>query len=787
MELIAASRIVKAQARVAAAVPYSEQITEVVKDLAASGGSSDSPLLAGRSEIKNTCYVAITADRGLCGGYNSGVQRSTEGEVKADVLAGRGYTIIPVGRKAEGYFRFRGYNLGQPFNGFSDQPTYEDARAIGEYVVELYTSGEVDKVELVYTRFVSAGTQEVVLRPLVPLERRHRRPAATAVQSAGSTDGSGGDYEFEPDPTTILDTLVPRYIEARIYAALLNAAASEHAFRQRAMKAATDNAEELIKSLSRIMNRARQDSITTEIMEIVSGAEALDSDDHRPAVHRTRRPLRICDIQEHDRHDHHRNHRTQPLRPRPASKDGRVVGIAGPVIDVEFPRGALPELNNAVEFDIELEGETIKVLAEVAQQLGDGRVRAVCMKPTDGLVRGTPVRNLGHGIQVPVGEKVLGHIWNVWGQPLDEEPDGFDQMERWDIHRPAPDFDALEPSARVFPTGIKVIDLLTPYVAGGKIGLFGGAGVGKTVLITEMINRVASQHGGVSVFAGVGERTREGTDLRLEMMESGVFEKAALVFGQMDEPPGVRLRVALSALTMAEYFRDVQNQDVLLFVDNIFRFVQAGSEVSTLLGRMPSAVGYQPTLADEMGQLQERITSTRGRSITSLQAVYVPADDYTDPAPFTTFTHLDATTELSRQVAALGIYPAVDPLASTSTILSPEVVGDKHYDVARRVQENLQRYKELQDIIAILGLDELSDEDRLTVNRARKIQRFLSQPFFVAKVFTGLDGEFVPVDETVESFDAILRGDLDEVPEQAFLNVGGVEQVLAKAKKLQEG
>jgi F-type H+-transporting ATPase subunit beta len=359
-------------------------------------------------------------------------------------------------------------------------------------------------------------------------------------------------------------------------------------------------------------------------------------------------------------------------------------------------------------------------------------------------------------------------------------------MERWDIHRDAPLFDALEPSRRMFTTGIKVIDLLTPYLSGGKIGLFGGAGVGKTVLITEMINRVASKHGGVSVFAGVGERTREGTDLRIEMEESGVFEKAALVFGQMDEPPGVRLRVALSALTMAEYFRDVQNQDVLLFVDNIFRFVQAGSEVSTLLGRMPSAVGYQPTLADEMGQLQERITSTRGRSITSLQAVYVPADDYTDPAPFTTFTHLDATTELSRQVAALGIYPAVDPLASTSTILQPDVVGDRHYGVARGVQENLQRYKELQDIIAILGLDELSEEDRLTVSRARKIQRFLSQPFYVAKVFTGIEGEFVPVDETVESFEAILRGDMDEVPEQAFLNVGGVEQVLAKAKSLAE-
>jgi len=469
------------------------------------------------------------------------------------------------------------------------------------------------------------------------------------------------------------------------------------------------------------------------------------------------------------------------------SMDGRVVGIAGPVIDVEFPRGGLPEINSALEFDITLAGEVTKVLAEVAQQLGEGRVRAVCMKPTDGLTRGTPVRNTGHGIRVPVGEKVLGHIWNAWGDSLDTEPEGFADMERWEIHRDAPSFDALEPSARMFETGIKVIDLLTPYVAGGKIGLFGGAGVGKTVLITEMINRVASQHGGVSVFAGVGERTREGTDLRLEMMESGVFEKAALVFGQMDEPPGVRLRVALSALTMAEYFRDVQNQDVLLFVDNIFRFVQAGSEVSTLLGRMPSAVGYQPTLADEMGQLQERITSTKGRSITSLQAVYVPADDYTDPAPFTTFTHLDATTELSRQVAALGIYPAVDPLASTSTILSPEVVGERHYAVARRVQEILQRYKELQDIIAILGLDELSEEDRSTVYRARKIQRFLSQPFFVAEVFTGLTGEYVPVADTVESFQAIADGELDDVPEQAFLNVGGVEQVLAKAKSLQEG
>ena len=373
------------------------------------------------------------------------------------------------------------------------------------------------------------------------------------------------------------------------------------------------------------------------------------------------------------------------------------------------------------------------------------------------------MRNTGRGITVPVGDGVLGHVLNVIGEPLDVDTlDGVEDRA-WDIHREAPAFDTLEPKRIMFETGIKVIDLLTPYLQGGKIGLFGGAGVGKTVLITEMINRVATQHGGVSVFAGVGERTREGTDLLIEMGEtmmgaaSAVLEKAALVFGQMDEPPGVRLRVALSALTMAEYFRDVQGQDVLLFVDNIFRFVQAGSEVSTLLGRMPSAVGYQPTLADEMGELQERITSTRGRSITSLQAVYVPADDYTDPAPFTTFTHLDATTELSRQIASLGIYPAVDPLASTSTILAPEVVGERHYAVARRVQEILQRYKELQDIIAILGLDELSEEDRVTVNRARKVQRFLSQPFFVAKVFTGLDGINVPVDETVESFEPLVE------------------------------
>ena len=467
------------------------------------------------------------------------------------------------------------------------------------------------------------------------------------------------------------------------------------------------------------------------------------------------------------------------------TKDGKVVSIAGPVIDVEFPEDSLPEINSALSFDLIVDGETITVLAEVAQQIGDSRVRAISLKPTDGLTRGTAVRNTGSGIQVPVGDVTLGHVWNVIGEPLDVELDSLDIDERWEIHRPAPSFDSLEPSAKMFETVIKVIDLLTPYKEGGKIGLFGGAGVGKTVLITEMINRVATQHGGVSVFAGVGERTREGTDLFLEMEESGVLDKAALVFGQMDEPPGVRLRIALAGVTMAEYFRDVQNQDVLLFIDNIFRFVQAGSEVSTLLGRMPSAVGYQPTLADEMGELQERITSTRGKSITSLQAVYVPADDYTDPAPFTSFTHFDGTTELSRDIASLGIYPAVDPLASTSTILTPEVVGDRHYNIARRVQEVLQRYKELQDIIAILGLDELSEEDRVTVDRARKVERFLSQPMFVAEVFTGQPGVFTSIDDTVSSFEALVQGDLDHLPEQAFYMVGGAEEVERKAAELE--
>jgi len=444
----------------------------------------------------------------------------------------------------------------------------------------------------------------------------------------------------------------------------------------------------------------------------------------------------------------------------------------------------MPALYNALKVDINIGAEHRVLTLEVAQHIGDNMVRAISMQPTDGLTRGAAVTDTGDAITVPVGDVTKGHVWNTLGEPLDVPAESLQINERWGIHRAAPNFDQLEAKTEVFETGIKVIDLLTPYVKGGKIGLFGGAGVGKTVLIQEMIYRVAENFGGVSVFAGVGERTREGNDLFLEMTETGVIEKTALVFGQMDEPPGTRLRVALSALTMAEYFRDVQKQDVLLFIDNIFRFTQAGSEVSTLLGRMPSAVGYQPTLADEMGQLQERITSTRGHSITSLQAIYVPADDLTDPAPATTFAHLDATTVLSRPISELGIYPAVDPLDSTSRILDPRYVGEDHYRTATRVKQILQRYKELQDIIAILGIDELSEEDKILVGRARRIQRFLSQNTFVAKVFTGIDGSYVPVAETIEAFKAIADGQFDHIPEQAFFLCGGIEDLLANAKKL---
>ena len=457
---------------------------------------------------------------------------------------------------------------------------------------------------------------------------------------------------------------------------------------------------------------------------------------------------------------------------------GTVIQVTGPVLDIRFADGQLPDLLNAIEID----NQGKKLVVEVAQLIGDNVARCIAMSSTDGLVRGAKAVDTGGPITVPVGEGCLGRVFNLLGEPVDDKP-APEVTERWPIHRDPPAFDEQQSETEILETGIKVVDLICPYAKGGKIGLFGGAGVGKTVLIMELINNVAKEHGGLSVFTGVGERTREGNDLYGEMTESGVINKTALVYGQMNEPPGARMRVALSGLTMAEYFRDQKNQDVLLFIDNIFRFTQAGSEVSALLGRMPSAVGYQPTLATEMGALQERITSTKKGSITSVQAVYVPADDLTDPAPATTFTHLDATTVLSRDIASQGIYPAVDPLESTSRILSPELVGEEHYQVARAVQKVLQRYKELQDIIAIMGMDELSEEDRLAVNRARKIQRFLSQSFSVAEQFSGMPGQYVPLKETIRGFKMILNGECDDLPESAFLFAGTIDDVFAKAKK----
>jgi F-type H+/Na+-transporting ATPase subunit beta len=467
------------------------------------------------------------------------------------------------------------------------------------------------------------------------------------------------------------------------------------------------------------------------------------------------------------------------------TKTGRVLRIIGPVVDVEFPRDSVPELFSALHAEVTFEQLAKTLTLEVAQHLGENVVRAVSMQPTDGLVRGVEVTDTGRSISVPVGDEVKGHVFNALGECLDEPGYGKD-LEWWSIHRKPPAFDQLEGRTEMLETGLKVVDLLTPYVRGGKIGLFGGAGVGKTVLIQEMINRIARVHKGTSVFAGVGERTREGNDLWLELQEANVLKDTALVFGQMDEPPGTRMRVALSALTMAEWFRDVKGVDVLLFIDNIFRFTQAGSEVSTLLGRMPSAVGYQPTLADEMGELQERITSTKGKSITSMQAIYVPADDYTDPAPATTFAHLDATTELSRAVFSKGIFPAVDPLASSSTILDPTIVGEEHYRVAQEVIRILQRYKDLQDIIAILGIDELSEEDKQLVGRARRIERFLSQNMMAAEQFTGQPGSTVPLKETVEAFDKLTKGDFDHIPEQAFFLIGGLDDLERRFKELTE-
>ena len=602
-----------------------------------------------------------------------------------------------------------------------------------EIAVEAFVSEQVDRVVLVYNEFKSVMSQRVVVDQLLPIVRADVEVAGTVAPDI--------DYLYEPSPEEIFNQLLPRYIDVQVYRALLESNAAFFAAQMTAMDTATKNSADMIASLTLYMNKVRQAAITREIIEVVSGSRGA-------------------------------------VRLMAEKRIGKIVQVIGPVLDVEFEAGQLPEIYSALRIKSDSkETGAIDVIAEVEQHLGENRVRAVAMKPTDGMQRGMKVVDLGEPITVPVGPETLGRVLNVLGEPVDFPDRPVKSKERWPIHRPPPTLEDQSTELKMFETGIKVVDLLEPYLQGGKIGLFGGAGVGKTVIIMELIHNIAVKHGGVSVFGGVGERTREGNDLWVEFQESGVIDvndpsksRAALVYGQMTEPPGARLRVGLTALTVAEYFRDAEGKDVLLFIDNIFRFTQAGSEVSALLGRMPSAVGYQPTLLTEMGELQERITSTKKGSITSVQAIYVPADDYTDPAPATTFAHLDATTNLSRAIAELGIYPAVDPLASTSRILDPRILGDEHYNVARQVKQILQRYKDLQDIIAILGIDELSEEDRLTVSRARKLQKFLSQPFFVAQQFTGLEGKYVTIADTIRGFKEIVEGKHDEIPEQDFIS-----------------
>ena len=693
----------------------------------------------------------MTADKGLAGAFNSNVLRRALELLRgsADGTA----AILTVGRKARDFFRRRPWPLRGERLGFLDRLTFGDVRALAAELTQAYLGDEVDEVWLVFNEFSSVAVQRVTAERLLPIE-----PPGGA-EPAG--EGPATDYIYEPDPVTILAALLPRHVEVQVYRALLETAAGEHGARMTAMEAASKNAQEMIGLLSH------------PVQQGAAGADHQGAPRHRrgrrgPAGQRGR---------------------LSRGRGERRMREGRIVQVIGPVVDVEFEPGVLPAIYNALEVP-GLETKDVfsysqKLVLEVAQHLGESTVRTVAMSSTDGLVRGAKVEDTGRPISVPVGKGTLGRILNIVGEPVDKlGPVASDKT--YPIHRPAPAFEDQSTSIQMLETGIKVVDLLEPYTKGGKTGLFGGAGVGKTVLIQELIHNIAKHHGGISVFAGVGERTREGNDLWLEFKESGIIEKTALIYGQMTEPPGARLRVGLTGLTVAEYFRDEEGQDVLLFIDNIFRFTQAGSEVSALLGRMPSAVGYQPTLGTEMGQLQERITSTKRGSITSVQAIYVPADDITDPAPATAFAHLDATTVLSRQISELGIYPAVDPLASTSRILDPRILGEDHYRTARAVQLTLQRYKDLQDIIAILGMEELSEEDRLTVSRARKIQRFLSQPFFVAETFTGAPGKYVSLADTVRGFREVVEGKHDDLPEQAFYMVGGIEEAVEKAKRLRE-
>ena len=699
--------------------------------------------------------LVITSDTGLAGSYNHTVIKEAEKLLREHPTL----QLFVIGEYGRQHFLTHKLPIRETFRYSSEMPTIREAQKICAELLRDYDEGEYDSIDILYTDYRTGRAGECRRIRLLPLSEAEFYYSDAEEEPYGK--------EFYPDPTRLIAEIIPSYLTGFIYSALVDSYCNEQESRMKAMQSAGDNAEDMLGRLRLQYNSMRQAEITEEISEISSGAKALN---------RKRRAADGGTVNAAERKEPVMDRKTPDM-----NNSGEIAGISGPIVDVRFPEGAvLPRIREKLTVSAADGRERVM---EVAQHLRGRTVRCIMLGPSEGLSRGLRVKASGTSIDVPVGSAVLGRMFGGLGEPLDggrplKSEDGF---ERKSIYYPAPKYTDRQTTEEILETGIKVIDLLAPYTKGGKIGLFGGAGVGKTVLIQELMHNIATEHDGYSVFAGVGERSREGNDLWLEMKESGVIDNTAMVFGQMNEAPGVRMRVALAGLRMAEHFRDEEHKDVLLFIDNIFRFIQAGSEISTLLGRMPSAVGYQPTLANELGELEERIASTKNGSVTSVQAVYVPADDLTDPAPATIFSHLDATTVLSRKIAEQGIYPAVDPLESTSRILEPDVVGKKHYEIARRVQETLERYRELQDIIAILGMDELSDEDKRTVYRARKIQRFLSQPFSVAEKFTGTPGIYVPLAETIRGFSEILEGNMDDVPEAAFFNVGTIDDVRKKA------
>ena len=742
MEMVSSAKMRKFAGYIPYNQVYFEKLQSTMKDILMSSQNISHPYLDTHRGHRRA-YIVIAGDKGMAGSYNDEILQFAYQQIQRYP----GSHIATVGVIADHFFRKKGIVPDYEVVGMAQNPSLYNAMQLSQEVIDLFDSGQVDEICVIFTLYSVSG--KVVNRPIM---QRVLPIRLTDFQNVPSSNDLQGAI-YTPSPQEVFDQLVPQFITSRVFGALVQAYAAEHFARMNAMQSATKNADELMKKLSLRLNMARQTKITQEITEIAGGSVALEE------AHET------------NPHKEANNMDNQPDR-------AMIERINGPVLTVRYPSQETYRLHDLLVAEN-------GVHMEVAAFERPGAVRCIALDATYGLSCGMTVENTHRCITVPVGEAVLGRVVDALGQPIDRGGE-IAAQERWPIFRDAPTFHDTNPKTEFIETGIKVIDLLTPYAKGGKIGLFGGAGVGKTVLIMELIYNIAKAHGGYSVFTGVGERSREGNDLIHDMTASGALKNTAMAFGQMNEPPGSRMRVAMTGLTMAEYFRDVLGQDVLLFIDNIFRYVQAGNEVSAMLGRMPSSVGYQPTLANELGELEERIASTQNGSITSVQAIYVPADDLTDPAPATIFSHLDATTVLSRQVAEMGIYPAVSPLESNSRILSAGVVGEEHYDVARRVQECLQRYNELKDIISILGMEELAEEDRKVVYRARKIQMFLSQPMNVAEAFTGQPGRFVPLKDTIRSFKKIVDGEVDDLPESAFFMVGDIDEAIAKAKELEQ-